>query len=197
MTYDYSLRFLHQNAELVKKLIQVAQSGELLTYESDDWPKLRYQHQTILSLLANISRNLEGWADIRSKVRCWTEHVPNGNFRLNVGTPMHRVTGRPPGTHNVGWKSGYVPAEQVASARYQHDATLNDSDEISRFVGRVIELGKNYTVAEARVPAESEMSEVVAWANNTFSEMFGWQARYEGWTLILERIPGWTPKNQR
>lgn len=194
MTYDYSIGFLHKNAELVKKLIRVATSGEIIAWDFTEWNKLRYAHQTVLSLLANISRNDPAWADIRKQVRCWTETMDDGSFRLNVGTPNHKLTGRPPGTKNDDWKSAYVPASDVTGMVYKHPDVLsseNNDTVFPRFCDIIRALPASYKRAELRMVNEGldDPSAVEEWFRDFFSNpLYGtWKPSLEGTTLVVER----------
>lgn len=185
MGYDYTMGFLTKHAELVAKITRVATTGEVIAYDFEDWAKLRYAHQTVLSLLANISKNVQGQADIRQHVRCWTEHLADGRVRLNVGKPNHKMTGRPPGTLNTGWKDGYVPAE-IAGGEYIHDRKVADDEEFKRFVGKVVEAPKHFHLISARF--DSLPPDPVEYFNDLF-KLYGWQVKsVSDTTLMLMRV---------
>ena len=185
MTYDYSLGYLQRNAEMVAKLIRVANTGEVLAVDFDDWAKLRYYQQQVHSLLANISKNVQDYADIRQKVRCWTEHMPDGAMRLNVGLPKHKVTGRPPGMAAEKWKAQYVPAE-IAGGEYNHPGVIVGQEDFSKFVGMVIQAAPNIRLASARF--DSLPDDPVEYFNDLF-DSYGWRVKSaEDTRLTLVRV---------
>jgi hypothetical protein len=184
MTYDYSLGFLQRNADMVAKLIQVATTGETLAVDFDDWAKLRYYQQQVHSLLANISKNVEDYADIRKKVRCWTEHREGNIMRLNIGIPSHRVTGRPPGMAKQ-TVVGMVPAEQAAGM-YEFPKRVEGADDFNRFIGMVTQAGPNIRYASARF--DSLPDDPVFFFNDLLNS-WGWKVQaIDGLTLKLERL---------
>ena len=114
MAYNYSPEFLVKHRELMVRLINIAKTGETAVFESTTWNAMHNQQYLILNLMANMSRNLVEYADIRQRLRCWTELMPSGMYRLYVGVPQHNLSGRKPGPVVAGWREQFVPKSQVA-----------------------------------------------------------------------------------
>src|SRR4051812_23096661 len=129
MGYDYSLNYLGKHHDVVQKLVEVATTGKVLTYTSETWEPIRQQYQLIRSVLANMSVNMKDYKDIRTQLRTWTEATEEG-FRLSVGVPHHKVSGRPPSKPLPGWSES-VPRQQMAEV-YKHPDLIDSELEMSR-----------------------------------------------------------------
>lgn len=149
MGYDYSLGFLARHHETVQVIINISQTGSVVSFDSETWEPIRQRHQLIRSLLANMEKNMEGYGDIRRRIRTWTEHTPGG-FRLNVGVPLHRVTGRPPAPASIEWRKQYVSASMVGEA-HRHDEIVHDAAGMQRLLGVLMILPSNQGHVEVRI----------------------------------------------
>lgn len=185
MGYDYSLGYLGKYHEMVKKLVQIAQSGEILAYDSETWEPIRQRHQLVRSLLANMERNMKGYEDIRKTIRTWTEHTPTG-FRLYVGKPNHKVTGRPPSESVNVWRTAYVQAGE-SGERFTHYEKVDSAITYERFVGKLVSLPPNIGHVTARFADISDTPEQREYFDNAFVA-FRWKvSTIEGEYLTLER----------
>lgn len=184
MGYNYDPAFLARHVELVAKLIKAATSGELLTWESDNWKAIDNRQHLVNSLLANISRNLVEYRDIRVKVRCWVRYEGDDRYRLFVGLPVHKMAGRPPGEPQVPWSESYVPLGSTAGI-YNHIEVLDSEEELARFVGKVMSQGPSVKTATVKVKELTDEA-VSAFFGDLFAP-HGWSASRDGDTLILVR----------
>ena len=187
MGYDYSPRFLKENEELVGKIIKIAATGEVLTYESEDWDQIKAAQKKVNNVLANMARNMPDYRDIRSSVRCWTSFKSETVYVLSVGIPRHKMAGRPPGMSKqpIEFRT-MVPAEQVGNGQiYVHSETIVDQPSYAKFVGKVQLLGSQFSVAKVKVMDLDD--EAVRDHLGPVFEPLGFRARAEGDTLILER----------
>lgn len=184
MGYDYSLGFLARHQETVQKLIQIAQSGDILAYDSETWEPIRQKHQLIRSLLANMEKNMQGFEDIRRTIRTWTEHTPKG-FRLNVGKPSHRVTGRTPAPLGTEWKTAYVRPE-IATGQYIHPDKIAGDKDLENFYGQVYALPPTVKVARAAFVDMVDVEAAAAMIGQPMDHV-GWIATVEPKELIMSR----------
>lgn len=185
MAYDYSPDYLARNADVVQRLVQIAQSREILTYESVDWKKIEARQRLVNNCLASMAFQIEDYRDLRKTIRCWTERLNNGSYRLYVGKPEHKVTGRVP-TKNTNWDDVYVPAGMAGSAgEYVHARPLDSEEELRSFVGHVVSLPESFT--KARVGVVDLTDEAVTDYFTPLFETVGWTVRREQDNLIVER----------
>jgi hypothetical protein len=187
MGYDYSLGFLAKHHDLVQTLIRIAQSGEVLTYEGEQWEKIRQRHQLIRSVLANMSRNMDGWEDIRTRVRTWTEHTEKG-FRLLVGAPAHTVTGRPPAPASVEWRHKYVPVQDTLTGGVFQWPNMVDTDaELAEFYGEIPKVNEAYHTIEMRTNQPLD-HDTVKFLDDSFQSAYWTVKSYEEGIVRLRRF---------
>lgn len=182
MAYNYDPQYLVKHREVMMKVIQIAQSGEILKYASVDSREIASRQYTVNNVLANMARNIKEYTDIRKTIRCWTEYV-NGTYNLYIGRPQHRVEGRPPGRVPINWALAYIQAD-AANAQYGHTERITDQDTLLKFVGIVTNLPQN--VREVLAEIDDLGPEAVTYFDELF-EPHGWSAANQDGRLLLKR----------
>jgi hypothetical protein len=180
MGYNYSKEFLLEHTDLVKKLIQVAATGEVLVYDSDDWDIIKNRQLLINNLLSSIVRNMPDYKDLREKVRCWTAFGQNNRYNLFVGIPRHKMTGSVGGRKKKpDWSKTYVPAGDASGGlKYTHPSTMSEHNDWLAFVGKVSMLPETYAEAVMRT-VEPMLDRAIA------EDYFGQPLEHKGWMVHL------------
>jgi hypothetical protein len=187
MGYDYSLAFLSKHHQLVLELVKVAQTGEVLSFQSEHWEKIRQRHQLVRSVLANMAHNMPEWKDIRTTIRTWTEHTPDKQFKLLVGSPAHKVTGRPPAPASVEWREKYVSTLDVRTdGAFVWPTKITTDSELREFVEEIPKIPEVSHTIRARFESPGEAE--VAYLNDLLNS-WGWKVvMVEGENVQFRRI---------
>lgn len=182
MAYDYSPEFLQRNVDLVRTLTKIAQSGEILTYESEVFQDIRARQYVVNNVLSSMTRNMVEYADIRTRLRCWTDHK-HGKYTLYVGAPVSKLPGKA-GPKDYQWTKllGTTEAET-----YTFDQVIADSDQLKAFTGAVMNLTLYTHTARAELIPEYVGEEAVVYFNDSLNGI-GWQASLDGNFIVLKRI---------
>ncbi len=179
MAYDYSQEFLALHSETVGKLVRIAQSGEVLTYESERHQDIRARRYLVNGLLASIERNVAGMASIRTTIRTWSEYK-NGIYRLYVGKPAHKLPGVV-GSKKYEWTTMYHSA---VGEKHLHAEEIVDQESLVKFVGVVTSLPAIIKTVEARVADLND--DALTYFKDLFN-VHGWTPTADGNRLILTR----------
>ena len=123
MAYNYSPWLLTVNADVVEKLVRLADDhGQFkVAYESPDEARL-FRHK-ISELLACLARNRPNLAYVRRDVRTWITY--DGKYNVNVGVPKpsQRIRGYRPQPIVIGATEsqlgGLLITEEITAENWQ------------------------------------------------------------------------------
>lgn len=186
MGYDYSKRFLSENAETMNQLTELYNSQGVIGIPFTDPQQLNVVRYKVSNVLASMALNFpDQFKDLRDKVRTWTSWDPSKEqWTLYIGAPRHKISGRKPGLLPPA-PVAYGPPAQTGAPVERWSKLIDDQDSYEAFVKWVA------TVGPATVRIEAELADPPD--NVEFLEVFravGWTPELEGpTTIVLKRRP--------
>lgn len=193
MGYDYTRKFLDENAETINQLTELYNSNGVVAIEFAEQDAMNRQRQKISNVLASLALHYPAqFKDLRERVRTWSLYHPDkSTWILYVGSPRHKVAGRKPGLLPTTVHERYGPAAQTGRAEEIYSKLIGNAEEYAVFARWVAALPAGVQEVRAELVEPPDNDEFL----NPFRSI-GWKTGMEGPTTIVLSKPA-TPQGDR
>lgn len=186
MGYDYTRKFLEENAETVNQLTELYNSAGVVAISFADQAAMNRQRQKISNVLASLALNFPAqYKDLRDRVRTWSLYnTGKEEWILYVGSPRHKIAGRKPGLIPSGVMERYGPAGQTGREDETYGKLIQTAEEYAEFARWVVSLPPGTREVRAELIEPPDNDEFL----NPFKAI-GWTTAMDGPTTIVLTKP--------